>query len=210
MGRFKIYYTADEITTNLFTFGAEWMTEDETEYIGAYHRYTTGEVYSNSTWQPKTSVKLIPYFAPDSLNKKNKTYINLQPNLNLKKNQPIKIPLSITTTDIQNKFVVRYFIKKINDSQIIEINQKQYNDWKNNNIDRILYKAVDLVWFISGNINDTINGSTKIPGVLTSNQQNIDVASKTIPELKSYLSNLLEFYTDSDYVVPADINGLDS
>ena len=103
-----------------------------------------------------------------------------------------------------------YFIKKINDSQIIEINQKQYNDWKNNNIDRILYKAVDLVWFISGNINDTHNGPTKIPGVLTSNQQNIDVASKTIPELKSYLSNLLEFYTDSDYVVPVDINGLDS
>ena len=67
-----------------------------------------------------------------------------------------------------------------------------------------------MQWVISGDIEDKLNGTVRIPGVITFNQENTKIVAKKIPELLSYLSNPLEFYTDSDYVVPQDINGLDS
>lgn len=210
MARFKVHYPADEITSNLYTAGSEWMTVDNVEYIGTYHRYITGEVYSRSTWDARTSVKLIPYIAPDSITKKNETYLKLKPNFQLKKKSPIYIPVQISSADIANKFINRYFLKKINDFKIIEINKIQFIDWQSNNIDKTVYVGVEIQWAISGNIEDITKGSVHIPGVLSINQENIKRASSKIPELKSYLSNLLEFYTNSDYSVPVDINGLDS
>ena len=59
--RLKLYYTADEITSNLYTSGSQFMTEDNVEYRGTYHSYITGEVYTGSTWNAKTSKKLITF-----------------------------------------------------------------------------------------------------------------------------------------------------
>ena len=50
MARLKLYYPVDEITNDLYTYGSELMTEDNVEYIGAFHRYITGEVYTKSKW----------------------------------------------------------------------------------------------------------------------------------------------------------------
>ena len=61
MARKKVRYTKDEITNNLYTTGSEWMTTDYAEYIGLYHRYTTGEVYTLSKWNSQKSVELIPF-----------------------------------------------------------------------------------------------------------------------------------------------------
>ena len=47
-----------------------------------------------------------------------------------------------------------------------------------------------------------------IPGVITKNTQQIKAAAQTIPELTTILSNPLEFYSDTDYIAPVDINGL--
>jgi hypothetical protein len=210
MARFKTYYPADEITANLYTAGVEWMTTDNVEYIGSYHRYTTGEVYTKSTWDARTSVKLIPYVAPDSVVKKNEIYVKLKPNFQLRRKSPIEIPVRITAADIKNNYIIRYFLKKINDSKIIEVNRTQYLDWQSDNIDRTLYLGAEMQWFISGNIEDIITGTVRVPGVLTINQENTKVVAIKIPELKSYLSNPLEFYTDSDFIIPVDINGLDS
>lgn len=210
MGRFKLYYPADEITANLYTAGAEWMTTDNVEYIGSYHRYNTGEVYTKSTWDARTSVKLIPYVAPDSIVKKNETYVKLKPNFQLRRKSPIEIPVRITAADIRNNYINRYFLKKINNSKIIEVNRAQYLDWQSDNIDRTLYLGIEMQWFISGNIEDATVGSVFVPGVITINRENTKVVATKIPELASYLSNPLEFYTNSDFSVPVDINGLDS
>lgn len=210
MARFKTYYPADEITANLYTAGSEWMTTNNVVYIGSYHRYTTGEVYTKSTWNARTSVKLIPYIAPDSVVKKNETYIKLKPNFQLKRKSPIEIPVRITATDIKNKYINRYFLKKINNSKIIEVDKTQYRDWQSDNIDKTIYLGAEMQWFISGNIEDTIIGTIYMPGVLNINQENTKFIAMKIPELKLYLSNPLEFYTDSDFIVPIDINGLDS
>ena len=61
MARQKKYYSHNEIENNLYTFGAEWMYESGVIYVGLYHKYSTGEVYTESVWNVQTSKKLIAY-----------------------------------------------------------------------------------------------------------------------------------------------------
>ena len=61
MSRLRLQYSKDEIITDLYTIGKELMYEDNTEYIGPYHRYTTGEIYTKTVWDNSQSEKLIQY-----------------------------------------------------------------------------------------------------------------------------------------------------
>ena len=67
--RQKVYYSADELVTNLHTTGSQWMTENGVEYQGSYHEYITGEVYTQSTWKPTLSKKLVPILKPQDKKK---------------------------------------------------------------------------------------------------------------------------------------------
>jgi hypothetical protein len=207
MSRLKTFYTPDEITTNLYTTGSKLMTEDLVEYVGAYHEYITGEQYTNAIWDSKISKKLIPYETYDSTNKQ---YKLLKPNINVRFETPYASKPVITKTDISNKFVTRFFIKRINDTNILEINQATYQNWSTNKIDKKMYNAVSIEWAIAGNIEDSFNGSVFVPGVLTKNKQSIEAASIRLPELQNAITNFTEYYTDTDFIIPVDINGLDS
>jgi hypothetical protein len=206
MARLKSYYTTDEITNDLYTFGKEFMTRANVEYVGPYHRYSTGEVYSEFKWDPKTSISLIEY--KDLTN----TVVQYQrlKNFNLPTQQPRQMPCVINSNNIVRGYVTRYFINKLNQNEILEIDLIQYNNWFEGQIDKILYTAVTINWSITGTLNDIVeNGITK-PGVITRNRSEIAVASKRIPYISNMLNNLTEFYTDSDFVVPKDINNLES
>ena len=51
-----------QIDKGLHTKGKEWMTaDDQVEYVGFYHKYTTGEVYTRKDWDPVYSRKLKRY-----------------------------------------------------------------------------------------------------------------------------------------------------
>ncbi len=68
MARLKTFYTADEITNNLYTSGSEYMTEDNVEYVGSYHSYATGERYTNQTLKvtvSKTEFETTYNFTPE-------------------------------------------------------------------------------------------------------------------------------------------------
>ena len=80
----------------------------------------------------------------------------------------------------------------------------------NEKIDRTLYTAVLIPWYITGNLHDTTVNNVYIPGVVTKNRQSIITATDQIPELFTYLTNLSEFYIDSTFYIPVDINRLDS
>jgi hypothetical protein len=208
MARLKLYYPVDEITPNLFTQGKEFMTEDNVEYIGSYHRYITGEIYTESNWDVRKSKRLIEYV--ETTTKQTFVYDTLKPNIELKYIQPNAHNVTINKTDIRNGFITRYFIKKINNETIIEINQNQYNAWLQDVIEKKMHIAITLTWYISGNIEDITSGIVVIPGVISKNQKQVAYASKTLPGLSNILINFIEYYTDNDYSVPIDINGLDS
>jgi hypothetical protein len=196
MARQKKYYSHNEIENNLYTSGAEWMYESGVIYVGLYHKYSTGEVYTESVWNVQTSKKLIAY---EDISTNTFKYKKLK-TIKTTYNSLIGYTVQITNKDIENKFITRYFIKKINETSILEISKKTYEQWSNSMIDPNMYIAISLLWHISGDI----------AAISQKNQKSIILAGQTIPQIKTYLTDLTQYYTDTDYVIPKDINGLDS
>ena len=203
--RIKSFYSANEITTNLYTTGLEYMTLNNVEYIGLYHKYATKEVYTQSTWNPRKSVKLIKYKALDP------TVItyNRVSDINLTYKSFKTYNVAITKQNIVDGFVNRYIIKKSNEIKFFEVNEKTYNDYVNKNIDPALYTAVKIKWSITGEINTVRQDSILIKGVIEKNTLAITGAEKKLPNLSTYLTDPLQYYSDNDNVTPVDINGLD-
>ena len=204
--RIKSYYSANEIVNNLYTTGQELMTTDNVEYIGLYHKYTTGEVYSQPTWDKNKSVKLIKYKdQPESVIEYNKIS---DIEINYKSFNTYNV--AITKENINTGYVDRFIIKRANDNVFYEVNSDTYDMYTNEDIDPVLYLAVKFKWYITGNINDVIQSNILIPGVKSNNYKELQTAEKTVPNITSYLTNLLQHYVDNDNVTPKDINGLDS
>jgi hypothetical protein len=169
------------------------------------NKYTTGEVYTGATYNPQTSIKLIEYKEQDP----NVIQYNSISSVNLNFNSFKTYNVVITKDDITIGFIRRYIIKKNNEFKFYEVDKKTYDDYQNNKIDQALYSAVELIWQITGNLNDTRDGSILIPSVQSNNAKLIQAAERTLPGLSSYLTDLLQYYSDNDNIAPADINGLD-
>ena len=200
--RQKSYYTANEITNNLYTPGKEWVLIDGTDYIGLYHKYSTGEVYTSPEWDSKVSKKLTAYIEQPT---NNKIYKQLN-SVATKYKTPSFAAVTITTADVARGFCFRFFIKKINQTNIIEIDELQYNEWLSKNIDTNLYTAVKIMWYITGNVRDVDNNPAIRLGIITKNSAQIKQAESLMPGLRNKLPNLLQYYTDTDFTVPKDIN----
>lgn len=202
--RLKTYYTLDEITNNLYTGGKEWMTEDGVEYIGMYHKYITREHYTGGKWNSSKSKKLIPF--------KDKAVQSAPKNITTKTTQYFTPSTSTPVIDTQSRtlgYIERFFIKKVNELTVKEIDATQFSMWQQQKIDPNLFNAVSLLWKITGPISDTFNGNVKIPGVQTTNLQTIKRTEPKLPGITMYLNDPLQYYTDIDFVAPKDINRLD-
>jgi len=202
--RQKAYYTENEIETNLYTTGKQFMLTDRTEYIGLYHRYiVTNEVYTLASWSKSKSKKLIKF---EELDPKVISYKTAKPKIKTKYKIPIVHNIIITPKDKKAGTITRYFLKKINSTEIIEINQQQFKDFNNEKIDPNLYICVSLVWHITGELSDSTKGNISITGVRTKNKISVDSANKSMNGINKYLVNLTEFYSDIDFLVSKDIN----
>lgn len=198
MKRKKIYYPQSQIKTGLYTSGGELAVfETNEEYIGTYHYYlTTKEIFSNSEYNKRTSVKL------KLLDRsKDNTYENLRGKL-FKSTKGYKSPISIysppTEKDYRNGSYKRYFSKKVNDSNsnIIEIDKDQYDKIinKSGDLDYILYKAIELDWKLTGSRNDIYeNGELKEYGIYDTNRRLILMKNISFKNLNKFLTNPLEF-----------------
>jgi len=201
--RLKSYYLPEEITTNLYTAGKEWQTEDGVEYRGSYHRYLTNEVYTGATWNSKTSKKLQTYVAEVT---RNLTYTTLKSRLKTNFIAPWSVTPVVNEQDRAVGSITRYFIKKVNENTIIEIDKLQYDALQGNALDPHMYISTTLQWYIAGPVNDEIVGVVTKQGVRSKNLAEIAFADRQLAGLKTLLANPLQFYTDTDYKVPPSIN----
>lgn len=201
--RLKIRYSIAETRNNLYTYGGEWQTEDGVEYRGLYHQYTvTSETFTQPTWQPNASRRLVELKQTPELVKQ---YVKVQPNVDVNFQTPRPAAIRITEQMRQDGYITRYFMKKINETLIVEVSAEQYAAYQNRKIDNNMYTAAALRWKITGSI-QTVTVPVKVPGVLDANLQAIKQLEKQIPGISSKLTNLTEFYSDTDYVVPRNIN----
>ncbi len=206
MARLRLHYTPNQITKGLYTTGSVWQTELGLEYIGAYHTYVTGEVYSESEWNSTKSVKLIPIVYEEKTVTSYKQLKTITPG----KRTPQSYTPIVTQNDRVAGFITRYFIKKTNELKIIEINLEQFNAYLSNEFDKNLYQTISIKWIITGSLETQYKNGVKIPSVAQQNLTAIQVAQQTMPGIISILTNPIQYYSDVDIIVPRDINGLNS
>lgn len=202
MARLRLQYSIDEVITNLYTYGEEWMYEDTTEYIGPYHRYTTGEIYTGATWNNSKSKKLIEYQDATLVSYRYRQINDVRTNYNAFTNYSVEI----TNDDYATGHIIRYFIKKLNDGVITEISKLTYDDYAGSIIDPNLYNAIELKWIITGYTETTKHDGMTTIGVADQNRSTLLRAERNFSGIFAKLSNLLEFYTDMEYKTPDDIN----
>ena len=201
--RSQVTYLAEDITNNLVTTGSQWMTEDRQEYIGQYHSYATGEVYTRATWDALLSKKLIPYEAETTVET---IYKRLKPNIKTKYQSPTNYILIVTTEDISKGMFTRYFLQNQVSYTFIEVDKPQFEQWQKKTIDPILWKGVSMQWKITGNVDDTMINNAIDLGIVSFNKNSILQANKVTPGIDMLLTNYLQFATDGEYIVPNDIN----
>ena len=201
--RKRIYYTKAQITKGLVTEGQQWMLVDGTEYIGQYHSYTTGEVFTQSAFVNGVSKTLIPYIDLESVSNlgvdfaKNFEYDSIK-NVTINESSTPN-PKSVQPTDKDriNGYMVRLFAQKANDEDnIIEINEDDIKKADSpEGLDTNLYNTFSLRWKVSGPMNDILDsyGNIKESGIIDTNIRTIALKSETYPALKDYLTDYTEF-----------------
>lgn len=191
--RKRIYYTKAQITEGLVTKGGEWMFTDNTEYIGQYHTYTTGEVFSEATFVEGKSRILIPYVNVQSINQQNGIGIDVAKNFeydgikNLTINKsavPNPSQINPTSDDIKRGWMERYFAKKVNDDIILELSKDDYGKVGTpNGLDSVLWEKFTLRWKITGDISD----------IITTNQKTIQIKSQDYIGIQTLILDYTEF-----------------
>ena len=203
--RRRIYYTKGQITNGLITNGSEWMFTDNVEYIGQYHTYTTGEVFSEASFVNTKSRILIPFVDVKKLNQqtdvgfdlaKNFEYDNIK-TLTVKKSiTPNPSQLTPTDSDIKRGWMDRYFAQKVNDDSFLELSKKDFGKVGTaTGLDKILWQKFKIRWKITGPTADIKNpdGSIKEPGIENTNRRTILTTSDNYPSLKTYIIDYREF-----------------
>jgi len=176
---------------NLYTFGNEFMYETGVEYKGLYHKQSETNIFTEPVFNSKTSKRLVLFLDFTTSKYKYQKLATIQTNYD----SITPTTIIITSSDIANKFILRYFFKKINDELIIETTKKSYDDWIASKIDPNMYIGIQIKWYIAGIVDDVFNFNLKI----INSQINM-------PGLRNHLTDPLQYYTSTNYVVPTNIN----
>ena len=177
--RKKIYYPKGQIQNGLYTQGNEWMLEDGTEYVGDYHRYSTGEVLTKGSFVKNVSKKLIPYLNLNNTDVKTTfKYDSLiddkRPNFEF----AIHSDISPTVDDYNFGYFTRYFAKRHFNNIISELNSNDFEILQSEH-----YITLELGWKITGNTSD----------VIETNRQQVFLGNETINGLVNYVTDYTQF-----------------
>jgi len=200
--RKRIYYTKGQITKGLVTNGGQWMTTDNVEYIGQYHTYTTGEVFTDASYINNKSRILIPYVDIETVSEldidfsKNFEYDTIS-NVNINRSaSPNPVSQLPTNKDILRGYMIRNFAVKVTDGEVIELTTKDIQQiGSENGLDKNLYRTFNLRWKITGPTNDVLDSQGNIieSGIVQTNQRTLNLKAQKYPKIKEYIPNLLQF-----------------
>lgn len=205
--RLKSYYSENQIVKNLFTNGQELMhIKDFDEYVGFYHRYTTGEIFTEPEWDPVRSKRLITYrnisemqkryydlkhFTTNPLRGKRKKINN--PDEYYRYTHPMSIKRQLTDREIRDGKIFRYFVSKRNERARVfyEIDQKQAVTITSTRggLNQFLFEVVTIPWKTDGPQYDIYkNDILTIQGVVDTNLRIVERYSKKYPLLRRTIS----------------------
>ena len=195
----RIYYPESQIITGLTTDGGEYMTLDNLEYIGAYHKYSDGAIYTGGSYT-SNSKPLLKYrleepeitFLYDKIVQRKFPKKGL-----LTPQQPI-----LTEDDYNIGSISRYLAVRINDyigDSIIEISEKDYSKFRiKKSSTAFIYNLIEIKWKLTGPLNDVYDKDVRIEsGVYDTNKRIIESASQRtgFSCLKNVITDYLRYTT---------------
>jgi hypothetical protein len=200
------YFPSNKVTTNLYTNGGEFFIQGTNiPYIGYYHKFSTGEIFTGqnpnvSTTRPliktptiiPTQITNIPYTVVIVNSNENQEYIKTKKvDVNSLQTLPTPYYPQPTSNDYQIGEFQRYFARKINEPSFIEITQDTYNRMfnKDSNILYSLYIICSLPWLLIGDKNQVEDTNRNI--ILYTE------STAKVYGLDQFLKNKLEFYQGS-------------
>jgi hypothetical protein len=167
-----MYYPKSQITPNLYTNGNEFVLSTTQEvYSGFYYKVSTGKFYTGRNQDDKPNVELLPLITSQTISTptqenfqsnyitttsifdaNNETYLNIKSQQPTSKFIPTYLPETPTQQDYQVGEFRRYFCKKTNQIQYIEINQEQFDQLvaKDPQIEFSLYLPFFIDWQLTG------------------------------------------------------------
>ena len=180
-----MYYPKSQIKTDLYTNGGEYiLSTDGSDYKGYYYETSKGSKFTGKNPEDGFNIRLLKPYNTDPLNPDNLSIqiINDQPISNspytdfntqeyfnkfqTNRNTIIRsLPsYNITTPTLneQNNGVFsRYFCKKNNEFQYIEIAKETYSDLKSKStkIAWDLYTPLSVLWYIKGDMEKIYNSN---------------------------------------------------
>ena len=206
MKRKRLQYAQDEIITNLYTYGKEYMLDgSDIEYVGPYHKYTTGEIFTEFVWKPNISKKLVVF---EDITTVKYQFKKINSSIKTKYEViPYYVP-TVTIDDYKAGKITRYFLKKINEFKVFEVSDEIFNKHSSEVVDPNLYTSIRLDWHISGIPNSTVKNGIYIIGVYERNLSAIQNAEASMPSISRLLVDPLQFYNGeiTGVIIPPDIN----
>lgn len=95
----------------------------------------------------------------------------------------------VADIDYKNEVAYRYFVQKINDTSVIEVNSKNYN-----NIPTNLFNKQAVTWYLIGpERNVHVDGKLYEQGIYEKNLKEINAAAQSMPNLKNIITNYTQY-----------------
>jgi hypothetical protein len=195
-----MYYPLSQITSNLYTNGGEYVYKSNQEnYTGYYWKTSSGKIYTGKTPQDIPTSELIsansnPFnpvlqnsSIPVIINQndfENTNYINVK---SIDTSQialtPIYFPTQPTQQDYQIGEFRRYFCKKTNEIQYIEISKDQF--------DLLIAKDPQILWqlYFPFFIPWDITGNKEQVARVNKNIVDLTIKNLRLPRFNDYLKN---------------------
>ena len=185
-----LYTPEHQIQKALYTAGNELQVPDETgqlqNYIGLYHIYPNGSIYSGAVYDPVYSVELTRIASGHLATDVNDVYFNIT-GIDKTYESPRYFIPDITPEDVKRGTVPRFLVQQINElDNITEIDRPQFNLHGSipRGIDPDRFRKTSLTWTIAGPRED----------VQKANIRALVAAEYDMPGIRVYLSDPLEFY----------------
>ena len=209
-----MYYPLSQITPNLYSNNDLAYKLSGVLYTGYYFKISTGKYYTGRNTSDRPNEELIfvekkpdsgtfdlvtntnpslnisPESIQTTLSVTN--YLNLPGTNNSASLVPIYLPNTPTQQDYQNEEFQRYFCKKTNEIQYIEINLDQFTKLKAQDPQILyqLYQPFTITWILTGNKDQ----------VAKTNKNIVELASfkQKLPRFGDYLKfDYLKYYNQS-------------
>lgn len=185
------YYPTSKVITNLLAESGEFVDDKGDPYKGKYYLTYDGRYYSGPSplVGPSKPLKRLPSYPSSrllSLNlpeiQREELAIKTQVNPERTPGRPAYYYPRPTQNDYKKGYIIRYFIKKENETSVIEISEEEYNSVQNGTADYDIriYQTAKILWKITGPLRSQRKSQYNIiPGIIETNQRLTETTNKT-------------------------------